>query len=190
MQKKRETYPFIIQVLQSLLARALPDLHLPRLGDVGLPVDDSPVALAPARRQRVKVQRLAVPGALHRAEHATEFLPGPGGAVGAHALEEGWHFPGGRHAWRKEEKKGGRVCEGFLGCSESLSGSLCACVRACVCMCVCCCLLHSHRLLPVSKRRWSHCERERERGEEEKRKKSGERERRAANLRNYLIFSW
>lgn len=96
--KKGGNYPFIVQVLQSFFPRALPDLHLPRLGDVGLPVNDSPVTLAPARRQSVKVQRLAVRGALHRAEHATEFLPGPGRAVGAHAFEEGWYFPGGRHA--------------------------------------------------------------------------------------------
>lgn len=95
-----KNYPFVIQVLQRFFPCALPDLHLPGLGDVGLPVDDSAVTPAPARRERIKVQRLAVRGAFHRAEDATEFLPGPGGAVGAHALEEGWHFPGGRHALR------------------------------------------------------------------------------------------
>lgn len=95
-----KNYPFVIQVLQRFFPCALPNLHLPRLGDVGLPVDDSAVTPAPARRERIKVQRLAVRGAFHRAEDATEFLPGPGGAVGAHALEEGWHFPGGRHALR------------------------------------------------------------------------------------------
>lgn len=93
-----DSYLFVIQILQRLFASALPDLHLPRLGDVGLPLDDSPLTPAPARRQRVQVQRLVVRGAFHRAEHAAEFLPRPGGAVGAHALEEGWHFPGGRHA--------------------------------------------------------------------------------------------
>lgn len=98
--KSMKNYPFVIQVLQRFFPCALPNLHLPRLGDVGLPVDDSAVTPAPARRERIKVQRLAVRGAFHRAEDATEFLPGPGGAVGAHALEEGWHFPGGRHALR------------------------------------------------------------------------------------------
>lgn len=99
-EKKRNTdsYLFVIQILQRFFASALPDLHLPRLGDVGLPVDDSPLTPAPARRQRVQVERLVVRGAFHRAEHAAEFLSRPGGAVGAHALEEGWHFPGGRHA--------------------------------------------------------------------------------------------
>lgn len=92
-----DSYLFVIQILQRLFASALPDLHLPRLGDVGLSLDDSPVAPAPARGQRVQVERLVVRGAFHRAEHAAEFLPRPGGAVGAHALEEGWHFPGGRH---------------------------------------------------------------------------------------------
>lgn len=93
-----KNYPFVIQVLQRLFPGALPNLHLPRLRDVGLPVDDSVVTPAPARRERIKVQRLAVRGAFHRAEDATEFLPRPGWAVGAHALEESWHFPGGRHA--------------------------------------------------------------------------------------------
>lgn len=93
------SYLVVIQILQRFFASALPDLHLPRLGDVGLPVDDSPLTPAPARRQRVQVERLVVRGAVHRAEHAAEFLPRPGGAVGAHALEEGWHFPGGRHAF-------------------------------------------------------------------------------------------
>lgn len=93
------SYLVVIQILQRFFASALPDLHLPRLGDVGLPVDDSPLTAAPARRQRVQVERLVVRGAVHRAEHAAEFLPRPGGAVGAHALEEGWHFPGGRHAF-------------------------------------------------------------------------------------------
>lgn len=105
LRKKKKTqhlntdsYLFVIQILQRFFASALPDLHLPRLGDVGLPVDDSPLTPAPARRQRVQVERLVVRGAFHRAEHAAEFLPRPGGAVGAHALEEGWHFLGGRHA--------------------------------------------------------------------------------------------
>lgn len=88
----------IVQILQRFLPAALPDLHLPRLGDVGLPVDDSPLTPAPTRWQRVKVERLVIRGAFHRAEHAAEFLPRPGGAVGAHVLEEGWYFPGGRHA--------------------------------------------------------------------------------------------
>ena len=96
--RKKPNHPFIVQVLQSFFPGAQPDLHLPRLGDVGLPVNDAPVAPAPAHGERVKVQRLAVGGALHRAEHATELLPRPGGAVGAHALEEGWYFPAGRHA--------------------------------------------------------------------------------------------
>lgn len=95
---KTDCYLFIVQILQRFLPAALPDLHLPRLGDVGLPVDDSPLTPAPTRWQRVKVERLVIRGAFHRAEHAAEFLPRPGGAVGAHVLEEGWYFPGGRHA--------------------------------------------------------------------------------------------
>lgn len=109
MQKKRvislvpcgiETegnYPPVVQVLERLLAGAFPDLHLPGLGDVALPVDDSAAGGAPssARRQRVKVQRLRLGGTLHRAEHAAEFLPGPVGAVGTHAVEKRWHFPSG-----------------------------------------------------------------------------------------------
>lgn len=93
-----ENYPFVIQVLQRLFPGDLPNLHLSRLRDVGLPVDDSVVTPATARWESIKVKRLAVRGAFHRAEDATEFLPRPGWAVGAHALEESWHFPGGRHA--------------------------------------------------------------------------------------------
>lgn len=92
---KADSYLFVIQILQRFFAGALPDLHLPRLGDVGLPVDDGPLAPAPAR---VQVERLVVRGAFHGAEHAAEFLPRPGGAFGAHAPEEGWHIPGSRHA--------------------------------------------------------------------------------------------
>lgn len=131
MQKKKKkiqtSYPFIIQILQRFLPRALPDLHLPRLGDVGLPVDDSPVAPAPARRQRVKVQCLAVRRAFHRAEHATEFLPRPSGAVGAHALEEGWHFPGTRHALPRNSSADADflllLCLLLLGQAPPLTGS-------------------------------------------------------------------
>lgn len=107
---KTDCYLFIVQILQRFLPAALPDLHLPRLGDVGLPVDDSPLTPAPTRWQRVKVERLVIRGAFYRAEHAAEFLPRPGGAVGAHVLEEGWHFPGGRHAlsgWSVGGKKHG-----------------------------------------------------------------------------------
>lgn len=90
-------YLFIIQVLQVFFPRALPYLYLPGLGDVGLPVDHPPVTPLLARLERVKVQRLAVRGALHRAEHATEFLPGPAGAVRAYALKKRWYIPGGGH---------------------------------------------------------------------------------------------
>lgn len=95
-----ENYPFIIEILQSLFPCALPYLYLPRLGDVGLSVNDSPVTPAPARRECIKVQRLAVRGTFHWTEHATEFLPGPGRALGAHPLKESWHFPGGRHPFQ------------------------------------------------------------------------------------------
>lgn len=114
---KEENHPFIIQVLQSFLPGALSYLHLPRLGDVGLPVNDSPLTPSPARRERIKVQRLAVRGAFHRAEHATEFLPRPGGAVRAHVLEEGWDVPGGRHACSRRES-----CEVSLGAAAQMLG--------------------------------------------------------------------
>lgn len=96
---KKKKYLPIVQILQSFFPRAEPDLHLLGCRDVGLPVNHSAVTLPPARRERIKVQRLAVRGALHRAEHATELLPGPGRAVRAHVPEKGWDFPGGRHAW-------------------------------------------------------------------------------------------
>lgn len=46
---KTDCYLFIVQILQRFLPATLPDLHLPRLGDVGLPVDDSPLTSAPTR---------------------------------------------------------------------------------------------------------------------------------------------
>lgn len=122
---KADSYLFIIQILQRFFPSALPDLHLPRLGDVGLPVDDSPLTPAPTRWQRVKVERLVVRGAFHWAEHAAEFLPRPGGAVGAHALEEGWYFPGGRHAlsgWSVGKKRSSAPTSYCIGlCSRRLS---------------------------------------------------------------------
>lgn len=173
-------YPFIIQVLQGFLPGALPDLHLPRLRDVGLPVDDRPLAAAPgARRQRAKVQRLAVRGgALHGAEHAAELLPGPGGAVGAHAPEEGWHIPGGRHACSLWQVGGGeeRQCA-FLGVVRSCTDaplSAASCILYFFFFFFSSALLDSHRLVAgFSKRRWSHSDKERRR--ERKKKKTPQR---------------
>lgn len=122
---KTDCYLFIVQILQCFLPAALPDLHLPRLGDVGLPVDDSPLTPAPTRWQHVQVERLVIGGAFHRAEHAAEFLPRPGGAVGAHVLEEAWYFPGGRHAlsgWSVGGKKRSSAPTYCIGlCSRRLS---------------------------------------------------------------------
>lgn len=84
-------YP-LVQVLQRLFARALPDLHLPGLADVRLPLDHTPLAAAPCTpAARVQAQSRRGPRSVHGAEHAAELLPGHWGA-------EGRHFTGARHA--------------------------------------------------------------------------------------------
>lgn len=92
----------VVDVLQGFLARGPPDLHLParfnrwlpagapalpgvRRLRVGAQVGDVPLLShhlprAPAHRQRVEVDGLVLGGPFHRAEHATEFLPGLGAA--------------------------------------------------------------------------------------------------------------
>lgn len=92
----------VVDVLQSFLARGPPDLHLPARFNrwlpagapalpgvgrlrVGAQVRDVPLLghhlpRAPAHRQRVEVDGLVLRGPLHRAEHATEFLPRLGAA--------------------------------------------------------------------------------------------------------------
>lgn len=92
----------VVDVLQGFLARGPPDLHLPARFNRWLPagapalpgvrrlrvraqVGDVPLLShhlprAPAHRQRVEVDGLVLGGPFHRAEHATEFLPGLGAA--------------------------------------------------------------------------------------------------------------
>lgn len=100
----------VVEVLQSLLARGPPDLHLPARFNRWLPagtpalagvrrlrvraqVGDVPLLShhlprAPAHRQRVEIDGLILRGPFHRAEHATEFLPGLG-AARAQVFKEG-----------------------------------------------------------------------------------------------------
>lgn len=102
----------VVEVLQRLLPRGTPDLHLspeinrwlpslpalprvdglsirPQVGNVLLLRHD--FVRSAAHRQGVEVDGLVLQGAFHRAEHATEFLPGLGTAR-AQVFEEGWHF--------------------------------------------------------------------------------------------------
>lgn len=87
----------VIEILQRFLPRTAADLHLPpavQSRDVSL-LGNDPVGIpgsghipASPTGQGAEIQRLIVGRALHRTEHATEFLP-RFGAPGAHVLKEG-----------------------------------------------------------------------------------------------------
>lgn len=102
----------VIQVLQRLLPSGTPDLHLspeinrwfpslpalPGIDGLSIRTQVGNILLlchdfvrSAAHREGVKVDGLVLQGAFHRAEHATEFLPGLGTAW-AQVFEEGRHF--------------------------------------------------------------------------------------------------